>query len=367
MNRRPAPRRAALVTAFVAATGLASAACGQLPGLPPADGSSAAAATPGGMRSTATVTRRSMTIEETLDGTLAFGGERKVVNGLGGTLTWLPAAGAIVRRGERLYEVDGRRRPVLMYGSRPAWRRMDADVSNGADVRQLEDNLAALGHLARSRVDSSWDARTTSAVKRWQKASGQSVDGVVELGEVVFMPGPIRVTERPVDVGTPLAPGAVVLSGTGDERVVTVDLAADRTGLVKAGDQVTVELPDGTTAGATVAEIGSVAKAANDQFGQPGTPTVRVRLALDDPKAAEAFTYAPVDVHIVRSRRDGVLAVPVNALLALLEGGYAVEVVEPDGTSQLVGVRTGIFQDGWVEVTPAGDGLAEGDLVAVPT
>ena len=57
------------------------------------------------------------------------------------------------------------------------------------------------------------------------------------------------------------------------------------------------------------------------------------------------------------------LAVPVNALLALAEGGYAVEV-ERDGRRALVGVETGLFADGQVEVS--GQGLAAGDRVVVP-
>jgi hypothetical protein len=58
-----------------------------------------------------------------------------------------------------------------------------------------------------------------------------------------------------------------------------------------------------------------------------------------------------------------VLAVPANALLALLEGGYAVERVTDGGGTELVAVETGLFADGWVEVS--GD-LAEGDEVVVP-
>jgi multidrug efflux pump subunit AcrA (membrane-fusion protein) len=59
--------------------------------------------------------------------------------------------------------------------------------------------------------------------------------------------------------------------------------------------------------------------------------------------------------------------VPVNALLALLEGGYAVEVAAEDGTTSLVGVEVGLFADGWVEITDATDpGLEEGDEVVVP-
>ncbi len=56
---------------------------------------------------------------------------------------------------------------------------------------------------------------------------------------------------------------------------------------------------------------------------------------------------------------------PVNALLALIEGGYAVERVEADGTTRLVRVELGIFQDAWVEVR--GTGLAAGDSVVVPS
>jgi predicted ribosome-associated RNA-binding protein Tma20 len=58
-----------------------------------------------------------------------------------------------------------------------------------------------------------------------------------------------------------------------------------------------------------------------------------------------------------------VLAIPVAALLALAEGGYAVELVD-NGSTHLVGVETGLFADGLVEVK--GNGLSAGDLVVVP-
>ena len=58
---------------------------------------------------------------------------------------------------------------------------------------------------------------------------------------------------------------------------------------------------------------------------------------------------------------EGVLAVPVEAVLALAEGGYAVEV--DDGTARrLVGVELGVFADGMVEVTGE---LSPGDQVVV--
>ena len=63
------------------------------------------------------------------------------------------------------------------------------------------------------------------------------------------------------------------------------------------------------------------------------------------------------------------LVVPVSALVALAEGGYAVEVVVgtlPDGSlaTQYVAVEPGLFADGFVAVTSPT--LQEGDQVVVP-
>ena len=59
--------------------------------------------------------------------------------------------------------------------------------------------------------------------------------------------------------------------------------------------------------------------------------------------------------------------VPVNALLALANGGYALEEIGTGGAHQLVAVNLGLFddQDGLVQVT--GSGLAAGQRVVVPS
>ena len=58
--------------------------------------------------------------------------------------------------------------------------------------------------------------------------------------------------------------------------------------------------------------------------------------------------------------------VPVDALLALAGGGYALEEIGPGGVHHLVSVSTGLFDDadGLVQVT--GSGLAAGQRVVVP-
>ena len=94
-----------------------------------------------------------------------------------------------------------------------------------------------------------------------------------------------------------------------------------------------------------------------------GDPTVEVTIALGSPEATGTLDGAPVTVTITRETRPDVTTVPVDALLALAEGGYAVEVVDGDGTTRLVGVELGLFADGAVQVTGA---VAPGDQVVVP-
>jgi hypothetical protein len=148
------------------------------------------------------------------------------------------------------------------------------------------------------------------------------------------------------------------LQVTSTTRVVTVDLDAKYQSLVRSGQGVQVELPDGSTTHATISSVGTVATA-----GQNGSsPTIPVVVTIDDQHAGAGLDQAPVTVHIVTSQATGVLAVPVGALLALSEGGYAVEKVDRTAATgtRLVAVKLGTFADGWVQVTGS---LAAGDKV----
>ena len=333
---------------------------------------------------TATVERRTLTATETLGGKLGYAGAYDVPGGLSGTLTWVVPAGTVVRAGEPLYEVDGGDDASLMFGSRPAWRTLEPGVSNGFDVRQLEENLLVLGYTREGDViDKHWDADTTAAVKRWQRDHVRTADGILELGEVVFLPEAIRVTDVTATPGSRVGPGGPLLSATSNRRVVSVDLSADDRDLVEVGATVIVELPDGTTTDGTVTEIGRVAETSSD--GQGGTSTtLPMTITLADANAGADLDAAPVDISIVTESRENVLTVPVNALLALIEGGYAVEVVDvvdasaadpsPSASSEttadaspthLVRVEPGLFDGGLVEVTS--DGLDAGDTVVVPS
>ena len=189
-------------------------------------GSAARAASPTAPLSTAAVTRRTLTERQSFDGSLAYADARTLAGSGHGTITGLPVEGAILRRGDRLYGVDGL--PVLLlYGSTPAWRTLQSGVDDGRDVYELEKNLRALGYDTDHdmTVDQHWDWATTAAVKRWQDDHGLDDTGVVELGRVVFLPGPRRVGTLKAALGGPAA--GPVMTTTGTAREVTFQLDVD--------------------------------------------------------------------------------------------------------------------------------------------
>jgi peptidoglycan hydrolase-like protein with peptidoglycan-binding domain len=233
----------------------------------------------------------------------------------------------------------------------------EGDLS-GDDVAQLEAALAALGYDP-GDVDGTFDADTVAAVVAWQSDIGAEPDGIIDLGEVVFRDSPIRVTEVLAVPGAPVNAGTPVLATSSADTAVSLDLPAADQGTLEVGDAVTVILPDNTRTPATVTSVGTVASQV-----QGGDATFEVVVTLDDPAAAAGLDEAPVDVEVVTESRRGVIAVPVTALLALAEGGYAVEVEQPDGTTRLVAVEPGFYSSGLVEIVSGS--VEPGDRVVVP-
>ncbi|MBA2719474.1 MAG: peptidoglycan-binding protein [Chloroflexi bacterium] len=311
--------------------------------------------------STTAIERRTMATTVELDGVLGYDGEATVVAGSGGTVTWLPAVGTVIERGARLFELDGSRRPRLFLGDRPLWRTLESGVSNGLDVRAIEQNLKALGHAPSGmKVDRVWDAKTTTAVKAWEKATGQTRDGVIEHGDVIVLATAIRVTELNATLGSGIGPGTPMIEASGTTQVVTVELNATKRDRLVVDAVVAITLPDDSVVAGRVRSVGRVATV--DQ--QSGTATVPVTIDLDDPTDAADLDHAPVTVEVTTESHPDVLAVPVDALVALLEGGYAVELVDAAGARRYVGVTIGLYDDNRVEIS--GAGLEAGADVVVP-
>jgi len=314
--RRRIAAAALLAAAIAAATALALSSSGS-----PSRAAASTAIPPG--QTVTTVERRTLSEGETVDGTLGYGASTSIYSQLGGTFTWLPAAGHTIARGGTLYRLDNLP-VVLMYGTVPAYRRMAEGVSDGPDVAELNTNLERLGYGAVAG-DESFSATTAAAVKSWQHAEGLKETGAVELGRVAFAPGALRVTEVHVALGqdppgpseqgaseqeqaakekaankeAPRKPaqkkpqgktkaprsstpkssdsekpkkeeegespaaggggGELVLSATSTTQLVTVKVKAEQQQLARVGEHAPVTLPGGRSVTGRVTAVGTVA------------------------------------------------------------------------------------------------------------
>ncbi|MFD5146597.1 peptidoglycan-binding protein [Streptomyces sp. NPDC058401] len=286
------------------------------------------------------------------------------------TLTWVAPVGSSVERDGKLYEVNGK--PVrLMYGSTPMYRSLKSG-DKGEDVKQLKQNLQALGFgTGLDTTDGTFTDGTATAVKRWQKSHKVKETGEVGKGDIAFASGPQRIQKNDMAVGDEASVGKPVMTLTGTERMVRMQLDVAKAGKVKTGDPVTVSLPGGGTAQGKISSVGATANGDDPSSGGGGggggggdkKPKVDVEVVLDNPAEATGPDQSPVSVSLTGEVRKGVLSVPVNSLLALAEGGFGVQVVE-DGKVREVKVELGMFGQGRVEVK--GEALKEGMLVGVP-
>jgi multidrug efflux pump subunit AcrA (membrane-fusion protein) len=285
--------------------------------------------------------------------------------GQSSTFTALPLVGEIVALGQSLYRIGGQ--PVLLlYGSVAPTRAFLAGMSPGRDVAELNASLRALGY-GQGLTGEEFTAATAAAIRALQSAHGASVTGELLLGSVVFHPGPVRVTSVTPTVGQTVMPGPV-LAITSTARQVKLALDASQQASVKVGDAVTITLPDNQTTPGRITYVSSVATSpsAGGKAGEEeSAPTVEVDATPTDPAATGHLDQAPVNVEITTERAENVLAVPVDALLALAGGGYAVEVAE-GRVHRLVAVTVGLFDDAEGLVQVSGQGLSAGQHVVVP-
>jgi Putative peptidoglycan binding domain len=289
-----------------------------------------------------------------------------VVYDAGAAYTMLPEAGAVIRSGQPLYGIDGEP-TLLLYGSAGAWRAFRPGMSPGRDVAELNGNLDALGYghgLAGAR----FTALTERAVRSLQAAHGLPQTGVLALGTIVFASGPVRVTSVTPTLGEAVQAGPV-LSVTSTRHQVAIQLDAAQQSQIEVGDRVIVTLPDNSTTPGVVSKVGKVATTPSSDQGNggPSTPTIEVDVRLLHQAAAGSLDQAPVSVSITTGSVSDVLVVPVNALLALAGGGYAVEVAGAGGARHLVAVELGLFDDADGLVQVSGSGLQAGQRVAVPS
>jgi hypothetical protein len=350
-------------------------------------------AAPAPSTSTAKVENGRLSAMVSVDGTLTYraqsdGSPYSVINQAPGTYTQLPTVGQVISQGQVLYRVNDSP-VVLLYGPTPAYRTLSAGAT-GADVAELDADLVTLGYATPAQLSpasTSFGWATTAALEKLQAALGMTENGTLTLGQAVFEPTAVRVTILSAQLGGNSTTGQTAMQATSTTRQVEVALDASQQTDVAVGDEVTITLPNNQTTPGVVSSVGTVATCPSSSgsggssfsSAAPGsgtcssgsagstTPTITVDVTPSDPAATGTWDQAPVQVGITTASVPSALAVPVTALLAQSGGGYAVEVVGAGGTSHLVPVSLGLFDDadGLVQVT--GSGLATGQAVVVPT
>jgi hypothetical protein len=215
------------------------------------------------------VTRQDLSATTPVSATLGYADSYTVTGQGSGTLTWLPPAGQVIGQGQVLYKTGNGSPVVLLYGSVPAWRTLDEGVTGG-DVSQLNHDLVMLGDANSADIAAlGWDYyswETAYGVQQLEEHLGAaSPPGSLSLGQVVFEPQALRVSQVTGSLGGPAS--GPVLAATSDRHVVTIPLDASQQSEVKAGDTVTVTLPDGTSTPGVISSVGTVATTSSSGSG----------------------------------------------------------------------------------------------------
>jgi hypothetical protein len=141
------------------------------------------------------------------------------------------SAGDDVVPGQRLYSIN--LRPVFAaQGTVPMFRSLGKGAT-GTDVLQLQRLLKQLDFLV-GPVSGTFTSATDQSVRAWQRKNKVDVDGIVRVGDVVFLPAvPARVapTDR-LTVGEMLSGGEPVIDTLSSAPVFTVTLSQDQAPLV---------------------------------------------------------------------------------------------------------------------------------------
>lgn len=301
-------------------------------------------------QSTSEVLRETLKTSDEFNGDLGFGESRDLVSSADGVITWLPADESVVAPGDVIWEVNSQPVPYLD-GAIPMYRELYWGAKKGDDILQLETLLIAEGYGPEGwEADTSFNQRTRNALKELQKEYGMTEDGSIGPAEVVFGTEALRVADTAhVGDATGNGPILTVTDATAEVAVVTT---SRQLSTFQDTPDVVIVLADGRELAASVDEIKATPADEEGRFGYRVTYVV-----TDDVGEAQ-----PVKVRIEQTLAEDALTLPVDALIALAEGGYAVEVVTGDG-NVLRAVEVIDFDDTRVAFT---GNLTDGDLVVVP-
>lgn len=194
-------------------------------------------------------------------------------NSASGTVTTVSVRpGQAIDAGDVLYTAD--LQPVVAaQGSVPSFRDLSIGAT-GADVAQLERFLAGTVDFA-GTVDEEFTELTAVAVEAWQTQLGVQATGVVQRGDLLFLPRlPERVVlNEQIEIGAELGPGSAAVETLSKSPEFTVTLGEGQSDLVPLDGDVRVHRGEvtwrGVIASATQTPLGELQLELQGKQGRP--------------------------------------------------------------------------------------------------
>lgn len=305
---------------------------------------------------TESVTRGDLVTETKAVGTIGYGTAVALPIDAKGLVTTVSAAGSTVEPGAVLATVNGR--PIyLALGTTPLYRELrrvpasERDEAGarlgelkGDDVKQLQTFLLSGGFDDDDRLtaDGVFGKSTERAVKAWQKEVGHPATGKVNRSQLVFVPDAVRISEAPA-VGEEFSG----IKATPNKPIVSAEVDAKKAGFFDIGAAVNL-------ATSAVTSTGTVTKT-TPKIDDEGKRTLAIEIEPDD----DFGSAMSVEINAQQTLAADVPVVPVRALVALADGGWALQV----SGQGLVPVKIVLVQDGQAQI----DGVDEGTKIEVPT
>ena len=281
------------------------------------------------------------------------------LNAASGTVTSVDIEpGSLVEAGQRLYSVN-LRPTVAGQGRIPAYGPI-VPGDAGAQVAQLQQLLIDLGFWT-GDASGTYRADFGNAVRSWQNASGAPADGVVQPGDIVWVPElPTRMSleSETIEVGRVVAAGEGGILALGEEPTFRIPLQQAQTRFAPTGTPVTVEAPDGSRWAAV----------AGAQAPDPNSSeTIWVDLAAPDGGAVCVDRCDQVTAVGQMTLRSEIITVPVEAGLVVPVSAITTDPSGGTFVTDTSGVRRSVTVVQSARGMALIEGVDEGTEVRTPS
>jgi hypothetical protein len=224
-----------------------------------------------------------------------------------------------------------------------------------AETLELQKARSTTGSGAKTSPSTAGTAVTSTGSARGTGSTRSSGAGATSTSGT----GASGASSSAAGAGT--ASAQAILQTTSTSLVVKVSLDATKQSEAVLGAPVTVQMPDSSIVDGSITAVSAAAQstsatAAASTTGAGGgssTPsaTVPVTITLKGHRRTGGLDQAAVSVNFEQQKAQGVLSVPVTALLATAGGGYDVQ--EATAPNRLVPVTPGLFAAGYVQISGA--------------